>query len=379
VIVAVKRSYRFRFYPTPKQETDFAQTFGCTRFAYNYMLRLRTDAWFNEQKRIGYHETSALLTRLKSHPDFLWLNEISCIPVQQSLRHLQTAFVNFFTRRARYPIFKKKHGTQSAEYTTSGFRWDGKELRLAKMGEPLDIRWSRPIPESARVTTCTVSKDCAGRYFVSMSCDDSVTVKPESDKQVGIDLGLTHFAVLSTGEKISPPNALRKNEARLIKLQRRLAKKKLGSANRKKARQKFARLHARVADIRKDFLHKLSTRLINENQVIAVESLAVSNMQMNSRLGKSINDAGWGKFVRLLEYKAAWYGRTLIGINRWYPSTKRCNACGHIVASLPLNVREWACPECGVTHDRDINAAKNILAAGLAVSVCGENVSPVLV
>ena len=374
----IKRAYRFRFVPTPEQETILARTFGSARFAYNYMLRLRTDAWFNKQKRIGYHETSALLTGLKTKPEFEWLNEVSSVPIQQSLQHLQRAFNNFFSHRAKYPTFKKKDGKQSISYVSSAFKWDGKELKLAKMDEPLNIRWSLSIPKAAKVTTCTVSKDCSGRYFVSMLCDDSVSAKPEVDGQVGIDLGLTHFAILSTGEKIASPNTFRKNEARLARLQRRLAKKQKGSANRAKAKMKVARIHANISDARKDFLHKLSTRLINENQVIAVESLAVSNMQKNHCLAKSIADASWAEFVRQLEYKALWYGRTLIGIDRWYPSSKRCNDCGYTIGSLPLNVREWTCPECGVVHDRDINAARNILAAGLAVSVCGENVSPVL-
>jgi putative transposase len=374
----IKRAYRFRFVPTPEQETILARTFGSARFAYNYMLRLRTDAWFNKQKRIGYHETSALLTGLKTKPEFEWLNEVSSVPIQQSLQHLQRAFNNFFSHRAKYPTFKKKDGKQSISYVSSAFKWDGKELKLAKMDEPLNIRWSLSIPKAAKVTTCTVSKDCSGRYFVSMLCDDSVSAKPEVDGQVGIDLGLTHFAILSTGEKIASPNTFRKNEARLARLQRRLAKKQKGSANRAKAKMKVARIHANISDARKDFLHKLSTRLINENQVIAVESLAVSNMQKNHCLAKSISDASWAEFVRQLEYKALWYGRTLIGIDRWYPSSKRCNDCGYTIGSLPLNVREWTCPECGVVHDRDINAARNILAAGLAVSVCGENVSPVL-
>lgn len=375
----IKRAYRFRFYPSPEQETILARTFGCARFAYNYTLRLRTDAWFKNKQRIGYHETSAILTELKKQPEFGWLNEVSSVPVQQSLRHLQTAFGNFFAHRAKYPTFKKKDGTQSAEYTTSAFKWDGKEFKLAKMDKPLNIRWSRSIPKAAKVTTCTISKDCSGRYFVSMLCDDSASAKKKVEGQVGIDLGLTHFAILSTGEKIASLNTFRKNEEKLAKLQRRLAKKRKGSENRAKAKLKVARIHAKITDARKDFLHKLSTRLINENQVIAVETLAVSNMQKNRCLAKSISDASWSEFVRQLKYKAQWYGRTLVGIDRWYPSSKRCSDCGYTISSLPLNVREWNCPECGVVHDRDINAARNILAAGLAVSVCGEGVSPVLV
>lgn len=372
----IKRAYRFRFYPTPEQEQILARTFGCARFAYNHMLRLRTDAWYQRQERVGYHDTSAALTALKKTPEHAWLNEVSSVPVQQALRHLQTAFANFFAKRAKYPSFRRKDGVQSAEYTTSGFRWDGSSLKLAKMDEPLAIRWSRTLPKGAKPTTVTASKDAAGRYHVSILCDDVVSAKKKAKSQVGIDLGLTHFAILSTGEKIAAPNTFRKNEAKLAKLQRRLSKKQKGSANRLKAKLKVARMHAKTADSRRDFLHKLSTRLINENQVIAIESLAVINMQKNRALAKSISDASWSEFVRQLTYKAEWYGRTLVGIDRWYPSSKRCSDCGHTVAKMPLNVRSWTCPECGSIHDRDVNAARNVLAAGLVVSAHGESINP---
>lgn len=222
----IKRAYKFRFYPTSEQGEILVKTFGCTRFIYNYMLRLRTDAWMQKKERIGYHESSAALTALKKQSEYAWLNDVSSVPVQQSLRHLQTAFANFFAKRARYPQFKRKGGSQSAEYTSSAFKWDGKSLKLAKMSEPLNIRWSRQIPKAAKVTTVTVSKDVAGRYFVSLLCDDVVAKKPEAQGKVGIDLGLTHFAILSTGEKVAAPKAFRKHEKKLAKLQRRLAKKK---------------------------------------------------------------------------------------------------------------------------------------------------------
>jgi putative transposase len=372
----IKRAYKFRFYPTPEQETILTRTFGSARFAYNYMLRLRTDAWYERGERVGYHETSALLTALKKDPEYAWLKEVSSVPVQQSLQHLQAAFNNFFTKRTKYPSFRSKHGKQAATYVASGFTWDGKSLTLAKMKEPLNIRWSRTIPKAAKVTTCAVSKDTAGRYFVSMLCDDAIAALPKSAGQVGIDLGLTHFAILSTGEKVAAPNVFRQNEKMLAKLQRRLAKKQKGSRNRAKAKLKVARIHAKIADTRKDFLHKVSTRLIRENQTIAVETLAVKNMVQNGCLAKSISDAGWSEFVRQLEYKAKWYGRTLIGIDKWYPSSKRCSVCGFVVSNLPLSVRSWTCPECAAIHDRDINAACNILAAGLAVSALGESVNP---
>ena len=341
------------------------------------MLRLRTDAWMQRQERVGYHESSTVLTALKKQPEYAWLNEVSSVPVQQALRHLQTAFASFFAKHARYPQFKRKDGKQSAEYTTSAFKWDGKELKLAKMSESLNIRWSKQIPKAAKVTTVTVSKDTAGRYFVSLLCDDAVAARPTVQSKVGIDLGLTHFAILSTGEKVASPNTFRKNEAKLAKLQRRLARKQKDSNRRGRAKLKVARLHARIADSRRDFLHKLSTRLINENQVIAVESLAISNMQKNRCLSKSISDASWSEFMRQLEYKALWYGRELIGIDKWFPSSRRCSDCGYTMPKMPLNVRQWTCPECGTIHDRDINSARNVLAAGLAVSVHGETVSPV--
>ncbi|QVN20819.1 RNA-guided endonuclease InsQ/TnpB family protein [Burkholderia pyrrocinia] len=372
----IKRAYRFRFYPTPEQAATLARTFGCARFVYNEMLRRRTDAWHQRQERMGYHETSAALTVLKRADGYAWLNEVSSVPVQQALRHLQAAFAHFFAKRAKYPTFRSKHGKQSAEYTASAFKWDGSALKLAKMAEPLAIRWSRTIPKSARVTTVTVSKDPAGRYHVSMLCDDAVSPHAGADGKIGIDLGLTHFAILSTGEKIAAPNTFHKNEAKLAKLQRRLAKKQKGSANHRKVKLKVARMYAKTADSRRDFLHKLSSRLINENQVIAIESLSVSHMQTNRKLAKSISDASWSEFTRQLEYKAQWYGRRLIGIDRWYPSSKRCSDCGHTVARMPLKVRAWDCLECGAIHDRDINAARNVLAAGLAVSAYGERVSP---
>jgi len=375
----IKRAYKFRFYPTDEQKEILAQTFGCARFAYNYMLKARTDAYYNKKKRIGYHETSALLTQLKKQPEYTWLNEVSSVPLQQALRHLQSAFANFFAKRNKYPTFKSKFDKQSAEYTASAFKFENGVLTLGRMIEPLIIKWSRTLPKAAKLTTVTVSKDCAGRYFVSMLMDDAVADKSVVSNKIGIDLGLTDFAVTSSGSKFKSPKSLANNLAKLALLQKRLSNKKKGSSNLNKARLKVAKLHARITDIRKDFLHKLSTKLINENQVIAVESLAVSNMLKNRKLAKSISDAGWSEFVRQLEYKAKWYGRTLIGIDKWYPSSKRCNACGHTLAMFSLNTRTWECPSCKTSHDRDVNAAKNILTAGLAGLAFGENVSPVCI
>lgn len=362
---AVQRAYKYRFYPTPDQEILLARTFGCARFVYNHFLRLRTDSFYREGKRVGYNDTAKLLTGLRKQPDTLFLQEVSSVVLQQSLRNLDTAFKNFFQGRGKYPTFKKKHGRQSARYTTSGFRWKDGEIWLAKMDAPLNIRWSRSF--SGQPSSVTVSKDAAGRYFISILVEEAVQVLPISKKMVGMDLGLKDAAILSDGEKIPNPTYLRKAEKKLAKAQRAMAKKQKGSANRAKARQKVARLHAKVQDCRRDFLQKLTTRLVRENQVISAESLSVKNMLRHPTLAKAISDVGWGELVRQLQYKAQWYGRSFVQIDKWYPSSKRCSSCGHVREKLELDIRSWVCPECNSHHDRDINAAQNILSAGLAI------------
>ena len=371
-----KRAYQYRIYPTDEQKQIFARTFGCARFVYNWALSLRTDAYYQEQKRISYAQTSARLTALKKQPEYAWLNEVAAVPLQQSLRHLDKAFTNFFEGRAHYPTFKSRHGDQAATYIGTAFKWDGTTLTLAKMDEPLNIVWSRPLPKECKPTTITVTKDRAGRYFVSILVEEEIKSLPVVNKQVGLDLGLKSMVITSDGEHVGNPQYFRKDEKKLAKTQRRAAKKKKGSKNRAKAGLKVARLHDKIADRRMDYQHKLSTRLIHENHVFCIESHSFKNMVMNHSLAKSISDVGWSEFVRQLEYKAAWYGRTLIKIEKWYPSSKRCHCCGHVLDSLTLDERFWLCPQCKTFHDRDINAAKNVLAVGLTVSACGETVRP---
>ncbi len=374
-----KRAYCYRCYPTSEQADVLGRTFGCARFVYNWALRLRTDAYYGRQERVSYADTSAALTVLKREPGMVWLTEVSSVPTQQALRHLDRAFRNFFEGRTKYPAFHKKHGVQAAEYTTSAFRWDAESqsLTLAKMDIPLPIRWSRPLPSGATPSTVTVTRDTAGRYFVSILVEEEIAPLPPAEASaVGLDLGLHDAVVLNTGEKVGNPRFFHRDAHRLAKVQRRLAKKQRGSKNRDKARRKVARFHARIADRRRDFLHQLSTRLIRENQTICVESLQVKAMAKHPTLAQAIHDVGWGELVRQLTYKAQWYGRTLVALDTWYPSSKRCSACGHVLASLSLDTRRWTCPECGAIHDRDVNAAKNVLAAGLAVSACGEAVRP---
>ncbi len=371
-----KRAYKYRCYPTEEQQRILARTFGCCRYVYNWALRQRTDAYYQQGERLYYEGTAQRLTALKKQEDHAWLNEVSTVPLQQSLRHLDSAFRNFFEGRAEYPTFKKKRTDQSATYAATAFKWDGKRLSLAKMEEPLEIVWSRPLPEGCKPTSITISKDTANRYFVCFLIEEEIKPLPVVNKQVGLDLGLKSMVILSTGETVGNPKFFHKDEKKLARAQRRHAKKNQGSKNREKARRKVARIHARIADRRRDYQHKLSTRIIRENQVVCVESLGVKHMLQNHSLAKSISDVGWGEFVRQLEYKARWYGRLLVKIEKWYPSSKRCFDCGHILETLSLDMCAWTCPACGTHHDRDINAARNILAAGLAVNACGEMVRP---
>jgi putative transposase len=251
-------------------------------------------------------------------------------------------------------------------------------LKLAKMSEPLDIVWSRPLPVGVEPSTVMVSKDAAGRWFVSMLCEDGSirALPPAPNPVVGIDVGVTTLAMLSTGEKIENPKFEKEDRARLSRAQRELARKQKGSRNRDKARVKVARVHARIADRRRDHLHKLTTRLVRENQAIVIEDLAVRNMLGNRRLARVISDAAWSEMRAQLEYKCVWYGRELVVVDRFYPSSKICSACGHQVPTLPLGIRDWTCAECGALHDRDVNAARNLHAAGLAVIACGAGVRP---
>jgi putative transposase len=302
---------------------------------------------------------------------------VSSVALQQGLQHLQQAFVNFWAKRAKYPSFKSKRKSRaSAAFTTSGFRYRDGQIWLAKMSEPLDIRWSRPLPQGAEPSTVTVSRDSAGRWHISILTETTVEAPPSSQAAVGIDAGITSLVTLSTGEKVANPRHERRDRERLAKAQRALARKRKGPANREKARRKVARVYARITDRRTGFLRKLSARIIRENQTVVIEDLPVRTMVRSHSLARAISGASWSELRRMLEYKADWHGRTVIAVDRFYPSGKTCSACGVIAASMPLSVREWECASCGAAHDRDVNAAKVLLAAGLAVAACGDGVRP---
>ena len=373
-----ERAYKFRFYPTAEQENLLRRTMGCVRLVYNKALATRIEAWYEQKERISYKQTSSLLTNWKKTEELNFLNEVSCVPLQQCLRHQQKAFANFWGKRAKYPRFKKKRNGGSAEFTKSAFKYRDGTVWLAKCQEPLNIVWSRYLPEGCKPSTITVKLDPSGRWFVFLLIDDhTIEALPPTKKQVGIDAGVSSLISTSDGDKVANPKHFNKLYHKLKVAQKELSRKTKGSNNQHKARLKAAKIHAKIKDARTDFLHKLTTDLVRNNSLIAIEDLAVRNMLKNHKLARSISDAAWGEMFRQLEYKCNWYGRKLVKIDRFFPSSKRCNHCGFVVEKMPLDVRTWDCPSCGtIGIDRDINAGKNILAAGLAVTVCGADVRP---
>ena len=320
---------------------------------------------------------------MKKDPDLAFLSGVSSVPLQQALRHQHKAFRAFFAKRARYPRFKSRRGRQSAHYTRSAFSLRSGELRLAKTDAMLRFVWSWPEVDVTALNPAMVivCREPDGRWYVTFTIDaGDPEPLPQTGRAVGIDLGVTDFAVTSGGQKVANPRHLDRKARRLARYQRRLARCRKGSANRAKAAATVARAHRKVRDARRDFLHRASTRLVREHDVIVIEDLNVSGMVRNRHLARAISDCGWGEFRRQLAYKCQRYGRDLVIISRWYPSSKTCSACGHLLADLSLSTRQWRCPSCGTRHDRDINAAKNILAAGLAVArgspgdACGADV-----
>lgn len=367
--------YNFRISPTPGQRTALAKAFGCARTVYNDALKARETA---RAEKLPFPKTGdlskTLITQAKQTPERAWLGEVSAVVLQQSLRDLDTAYRNFFDglkgKRPRMgaPCFKSKRDTRQSVRFTANARWKitpGGKLSLPKIGD-VPVKWSRALPSTP--SAVTVVKDSAGRYFASFVVETGPGEElPETAGEVGIDLGLTHFAVMSDGRKISSPRFLRRAEKKLKRTQQALSRKEKGSANRARARLAVARAHAKVADARREFHHQLSTRLIRENQAISVEDLCVKGLA-RTRLAKSVHDAGWSAFVTMLEYKAARYGRTLAKVDRFFPSSQLCSACGVKDGPKPLAVREWTCGNCGTVHDRDINAAINIRTEGRKVA-----------
>ncbi|MGC4981189.1 RNA-guided endonuclease InsQ/TnpB family protein [Streptomyces sp. DT193] len=384
--------YVFRMYPEPGQRGALARAFGCARVVFNDAVRARRDARAAGKR----YPTSAvlsktLITQAKARAERAWLAEVSQVVLQQALRDADAAYANFFASlkgeragaRVGEPRFRSRRDARQAVRFTANARWkitEGGRLLLPKIGEVV-VKWSRALPSTP--SSVTVVKDAAGRYFASFVIETDpeadAAAMPDATRSVGIDLGLTHFAVLSDGTKIDSPRFLRRAEKKLKKNQKNLARKRKGSKNREKARVKVARAHAKVADARREFHHQPSTKLIRENQAVAVEDLAVKGLA-RTRMAKSVHDAGWSQFTAALAYKAERYGRTFIKIDRFEPTSQVCSTCGHHDGPKTLHVREWTCTACQTVHDRDVNAAKNVKrAAGLAVTACGARVRPGLI
>ncbi|MEZ2276497.1 MAG: IS200/IS605 family element RNA-guided endonuclease TnpB [Microcoleus sp.] len=372
------QAYKYRIYPTSEQETLLAKSFGCARWFWNYALNLCQETYKNTGKGLSRGYIQGLLPALKK--EYEWLKEPYSQCLQVVALNLSTAYKNFFDKRALLPKFKSKHGRQSISYPQN-VKFDGDKINLPKIGL---VHCQRHRDFEGDVKTVTVSRNPDGKYFVSVLVDDG-KANPELmpvDKAIGIDVGLTHLAITSDGSKFDNPRFFIKHQRNLKRKQQKLSKKKKGSQNRKKARLAVAKVHSKIARCREDFLHKLSRKIVNENQVIAVENLNIKGMVKNHNLAKAISDVGWGMFCRMLKYKAESQGRQYIEIDRWFPSSKTCHVCLNRVDNLSLDVRVWTCKHCGTHHDRDVNAAINIrnealriISLGTSESACGGDVS----
>lgn len=383
------RLYRFRFYPTEEQAEQLERTFGACRWVYNEGLALRSGAWERHRVNVGFAETCRALTGWKQAEETAWLKDVSSTVLQQSLRHLDQAYGRFFKGEAKYPKRKKKgRSRDAATYVRTGFTWveDPERpgiglIKLAKQSRPLDIRWSRALPAGTVPVRLSVTRDRAGRYFVSTLVEEQIEPLPpvfvpgsREPKVVALDLGLASLVTLDDGTKVDHPRLLKRYAEKLARLQRELHRKVKGSKNRGKVRRQIARLYALISDVRRNMLDQLTTRLVRENQVLVVEDLSVQTLmragrgkgrRRKAKLNQAILDASWGELVRQLRYKCEWYGRTLVVVGRFFPSTRRCSACHTMGPKLDVSVRRWTCAECGALHDRDVNAAVNLRDEGM--------------
>lgn len=373
-------TYKYRIYPTEQQKEIFAKHFGCCRFVYNYFLNKEKEYYLNnkediEAKRIKGHNTNfdnqKILTQMKKQEEFSWLKDVSLHSLQLSLKNLESAYSNFFKKRANFPKFKKKSHAQSYNIDNLTLYIKGDRVFIPKVRGGVKIMEHRPL--EGKILNGTIFKTADGKYFILIAVEKEIKKLDENSNKIGLDLGIKDFAVISDGSKISNPHFKKKEVKKLKKLQRALSRKKKGSRRREKCRIKLARLNASINNKKNDFLHKLSSKLINENQVICLEDLNVKGMVKNHCLAESISECSWYEFVRQLEYKGKWYGRTVVKIDRFFPSSKTCSNCGFIKESLNLSERKWTCPKCGINHDRDLNAAKNILKQGLNSLSFGTN------
>jgi len=365
----VTKAFKYRIYPTEEQAILLAKHFGAKRFVFNHFLDERKTLYLESKKTLNYYDNAKSLTDLKKEEQYAWMKEINSQTLQAALRDLDVAYNKFFHKQAKFPRFKSRKNKQSFR-APQFVKYEQGKLFLPKFKEPIKVKEDRPL--TGKILFATISRKPSGKYFVAITVETEHTPYAKTDKQVGVDLGVKDLAICSDGTVYPNIKTTRKYEKQLAYEQRQLAKKAKGSNNRWKQRVRVAKIHEMIYNIRHNHLHQISSSIVRENQTICMESLAVANMMKNHKLAKAIADVSWSEFVRQLQYKSEWNGRTFVQIDRFFPSSKTCNNCKFINSDLTLSDRTWVCPKCSEELDRDVNAALNILEQGLVIySGCG--------
>lgn len=364
----VQKAVKVQIYPRESDKELLAKHFGVRRFIFNKFLEIRQKEYLENKVSIGYNTCSALVTEMKKQPEYEWLNEVNSQSIQAALKDLDGAYDKFFRKISKFPKFKSKHNSRQSFKVPQFAKidWEAKTLKIPKFKTPFKFR-GKYSGELIKINSVTISKNASGKYFASIQGEFEIPEKESTGEIIGVDLGIKSLLIDSNGAEIKNERFLKKALKKIKYEQRQLSKKKKGSNSRNKQRKVLAKQYQKVTDQRNNYLHQVSTKLINDNQVIVLEDLAVKNMVKNHKLAQAISDVSWGSLVSTLKYKAIWYNRQVIQIDRFYPSSKTCSHCHHLMSSMDLSIREWVCPSCGTHHDRDVNAAKNILRQGLNI------------